>query len=548
MADPVRGAEGETAPIFHDVAVSAGVEFHHDNGMTGELFFPEMTGPGCGFLDYDGDGDLDLYFVQGGPLSPAARQKGALLSDRLFRSLLAESGELRFEDVTDRVGLGATGYGMGVATGDYDGDGWIDLYLTNYGANQLLRNQGGESFRDVTAAAGLAGSNRWSTGATFFDFDRDGDLDLYVVNYVEFSVAENPACYTVASRRDYCGPAVLPASADRLYRNLGDGAFAEMALPGSPADHSGAGLGVISFDSDSDGWIDLYVANDGMANYLWLNQGDGTFRDEALFTGIAVNSQGKPEASMGVEAADIDGDGDEDIFVAHLAEETNTLYLNQGNQLFEDRTVETGLGHPSLAFTAFGTVFLDYDMDGRLDLAVVNGAVRSIEAQLLSGRKLPLAQTNQLFHNTPHGFEETTELAGAAFLVPEVSRGLAVGDVDNDGDPDLLVVNNGGQARLLLNSAGDRQPWLGLRLVNGAGRDQLGAWVGLHRRGQPSLWRRVRTDGSYASARDPRVRFGLAEGADVKGIEVLWPDGRRDGYPAPEVGRYWTISSVREEE
>ena len=539
---------GSGKAVFRDVAASVGIDFTHANGMTGALFFPEMTGQGCALLDYDNDGDLDVYLVQGGPLDPAARASSELLTDLLFRSRLA-GAELTFDDVSTDVGLTATGYGMGVATGDYDDDGWIDIYLTNYGPNQLLRNRGGESFVDVTSAAGVAG-DAWSTGASFVDLDRDGDLDLYVVNYVEFSVAKNPVCYAPSSRRDYCGPSAFTPQADRLYRNRGDGRFDEVAFGGSLAARSGAGLGVVSLDADGDGWLDLYVANDGMSNFLWLNSGDDGFHDEALLSGVAVNRQGSPEASMGVEAADVDNDGDEDLFVAHLEGETNTLYINQGaghgagqgGGLFDDRTLETGLGHPSLPYTGFGAALLDYDLDGWLDLAIANGAVKSIEAQLQSGETLPLRLKNQLFRNTASGYEESTEDAGDGFDTHiEVSRGLAVGDVDNDGDPDLLMVNNAGRARLLLNDAGDGQPWLGLRLLGPSGRDQLGAWVGVHRRSGPSLWRRVRTDGSYASARDPRLRFGLGEDAEVLGVEVVWPDGRRSGFEPPPLDRYTVL-------
>ncbi len=522
--------------------------------MTGELYFPEMTGGGGGFLDYDGDGDLDVYLVQGHLLGHGKTVDDALIPpapgetfrDRLYRNDLVVHPdgrrELRFVDVTEQAELDASGYGMGMATGDYDNDGDMDIYLTNLGPNQLWRNDGDGTFTDVTAAAGVD-DDRWSVAAAFFDIDRDGDQDLYVGNYVDFSLSSHKVCVTESGVPDYCGPLAFQPVADRLLRNDGDGTFtnvtrrAGMGLAGST-------LGAIPSDFNDDGWMDLYVANDQMPNQLWFGLGKGRFEDEALMAGAAVNRHGQAEASMGVDAADFDNDGDEDLFMAHLARETNTLYRNDGTGMFHDASLETGLGAPSWDYTGFGTAFFDYDLDGHLDLVVVNGAVRKREAQVRAGDVYPMKQPNQLYRNLGGGqFEEVTALAGEVFELMEVSRGAAVGDVDNDGAPDVLVINNSGPVRLLRNqTAASDAGWLGLNLVNAQGSPRLGARAAVLRSGKTPLVRRVRSAGSYVSAHSPRVLFGLGIGdgtetpATTVDVEVHWPDAV-DGAPAVELFR-----------
>ncbi len=539
------------ATIFVEDTAS-GLKFDHVNGMTGDYQFPEMAGQGAAFLDYDNDGDLDIYLVQGGNLDPAKSRadflfpvaRGLQLRDRLLRNDLKTVGgktELRFTDVTEASGIEGRGYGMGVATGDFDNDGWTDVYVTNFGDNQLLRNRGDGTFEDVTRKARVR-DEAWSTSASFFDYDRDGWLDLFVARYVEYSVAKNVTCYAKSSRRDYCGPSGFKGLPDLLFRNLGDGTFAEVTSKVGISGAPGPALGVVAADFNGDRWIDLYVTNDGKANRLWLNTQKGTFVDDALLAGAAVNRQGQPEASMGVAAGDFDGDGDEDLFMTHLTAESNTLYVNDGTGLFTDRSVETSLAAASLPFTAFGTSWLDYDGDGLLDLVILNGAVKVLEPRVRAGDTYPLDQANQLFHNLGRSFEDATAKAGPAFERVEVSRGVAVGDVDNDGDPDLLVLNNNGPARLLRNAIGQDQPWLGLRLADKKnGRDLLGARVGLLRSGAPTIWRRAHSDGSYCSAGDPRVLFGLGGGAQISGVQVLWPDGTEETFQAPPVGRYTTL-------
>ncbi len=557
VAGLVLPAQVATAePLFTDVAAETGLDFVHFNGMSGQYYFPEMTGQGGALLDYDNDGDLDVYLVQGAVLGPGKKLTDALFpyrgkgqpSDRLFRNDLTvtSSGEhrLRFTDVTVASGLAklATGYGMGVAAGDYDDDGFIDLYVTNYGSNQLLRNNGDGTFSDATRAAGVDDPS-WSTSASFFDFDRDGRLDLFVTNYVLFDLERNPECFATSSRRDYCGPSAFAGVADRLWRNRGTGsAFEDLSTRGRIDSLKAAGLGVVAADFDGDGWSDLYVANDGEPNHLWLNQRDGSFRDEALLGGVAVNRQGEPEASMGIAAVDFDTDGDEDLFMTHLMGETNTLYVNDGG-LFEDRTLETGLSAASLPFTSFGTVWPDVDNDGWPDLLIVNGAVRLLESLARAGDRYPLDQKNQLFLSQGgRRFEDATARAGEVFDLAEVSRGAAVGDVDNDGDADLMIFNNNGPVRLLRNEVGQNAAWIGLRLTGGpGGRDMHGARVEIVRDGAPSRWGRVSVDGSYCSANDPRVLIGLGKATKVTAVKVHWPDGSQETWPAPTVGQYTTL-------
>ncbi|HSF41460.1 MAG TPA: CRTAC1 family protein [Thermoanaerobaculia bacterium] len=527
-------------PVFVDRAAAWGLDFRYTNGRTGELYFPEIMGGGAALFDYDGDGDLDAFLVQGHPLGKLEVGKGG----RLFRNDLIAGGkrqpEPRFVDVTEAAGIRATGYGMGAAVGDFDNDGRPDLYLTNFGGNQLWKNQGDGTFKDVTRAAS-ADDPRWSVSATFADFDRDGWLDLYVVNYVVFAVERNVRCFAASSRPDYCGPSSFPPVPARLLRNRGDGTFEDVSLRSGIGRKAGPGLGVVAADLDGDGWQDFYVANDGTANFLWLNQKDGTFKEGALLAGVAVNAAGLPEASMGVTAGDLDGDGDDDLFLTHLTGETNTLYVNQGGGLFEDRSAASGLAAPSLPFTAFGTRFLDYDNDGWLDLVTANGAVRILEDKARQGDPFPFAQRGQLFRNLGNGrFTEVGEEAGEPLRKEMVGRGAAFGDVDNDGDVDVLMVDGNGPARLLVNRIGSRKPWIGLRLM-GAKRDLLGARVTVFRKGAPALVRRASTDGSYASANDPRLTIGLGEAPQVERLSIAWPDGSTETFSPPPLNTYTTL-------
>jgi hypothetical protein len=549
---PVEESGSAAGPIFVDAAKSSGLDFVHFNGMTGELFYNEMMGGGVALFDYDNDGDLDVYLTQGhmqvdakpmaDPRDPT--KKSQPLIDRLYRNDLVIGTDgtrtLHFTGVSELSGIRAIGYGMGVATGDYDNDGWVDLYVTNFGSNLLLRNQGDGTFEDVTASSGTDDRN-WTIGATFFDFDRDGWLDLFAGNYLEFSLASHTPCPLPSGALTYCGPGAYTPQPDTLFRNMGNGSFQNVSVSAGIRSEPGAGMGVVATDFNGDGWIDFFVTNDGMPNQLWINQTDGTFANDALFAGVAVNQDGLPEASMGVDAEDFDHDGDQDLFLTHLIRETNTVYANDGGGLFEDISMSSGLGHPSLSRTSFGTSWFDYDNDGWLDLLTVSGAVVALEPQLRAGEKYPLAQANQLFHNLGNGrFEETTSAAGDVFELSEVSRGAAFGDIDNDGDVDVVIGNSNGPVRLLLNQRGQDRAWLGIEVKTG-GRHALGAIVLVSRTDGTVVSRRVHTDGSYASASDPRVLIGLGNAPTIAWIEVRWPDGLREKWTDVKPGRYTVL-------
>ena len=536
-------------PRFIDVARQSGLEFSHFNGMTGELYFVEMMGQGGGVLDYDNDGDQDVYLVQGHLLGdgktladttvPPAMEPPFV--DQLFRNDSVTNSDgtqtVKFTNVTAQAGLNAGGYGMGVATGDFDNDGWMDLYVVNFGANQLWRNNRDGTFSDVTAVSG-AKDDGWSMGASFFDYDRDGLLDLFIINYVDFSMNTHRPCYSAAGGLEYCGPRSRNAVPDRLLRNAGDGTFEDVTASSGIAEHFGRALGVVAADFNGDGWSDIYVANDSDPNLLWMNQTDGTFENEALIAGAAVNAHGAAEAGMGVDAGDFDGDGDEDLFMTHMMGETNTLYVNDGKGWFTDQTMQTGLGQPSWEFTGFGTGWLDYDNDSILDLVVLNGEVRLIPELVRKGDLHPLRQRNQLYRGLGAGsFEEVTEQAGPGFENVEVSRGAVIADLDNDGDIDIVVTNNSEPVRLLINQTQHTHHWLGLRVVTGDGRDALGARIRVtHSSGE--IWRRVRTDGSYLSASDARVLIGLGAHAGDVDVTVHWPTGEAETWPSVKTNQY----------
>ncbi len=523
VADDCTGPQ-----LLFEVAESSGIEFFHDRGATGGKYNPETMGSGVAWLDYDGDGWLDAYLVQSGPFPPD-RSAGA--ANRLFRNL----GDGRFEDVTTRSGSGDTGYGQGVVAADFDGDGFTDLYLANYGGDRLLVNRGDGTFEDRTRDAGL-GADGWSSSAALADVDRDGDLDLYVARYVEHDPAAEPFCANPdTGERWYCDPSVFEGASDLLYRNLGHGKFEDATQASGLGGADGKGMGVLMVDLNGDRWVDIYVANDMTWNFLFVNRGDGTFEDSSLLSGAAVSREGMPEAGMGVAAGDVDGDGDADLAVTNYDVQTNTLYRNDGDFRFEDASAGSGFGVPSFNMVGFGLALADFDRDGHLDAYVANGhTVETPSRANVFYRQPDLL----LLGNGRGGF--TSEPCRLPPEGPTVSRGIATADYDSDGDADMAVQRSGGALALLRNQA-DVGSWLGLQLSGrGANTGGVGARAELVTdRGSQVRW--ALAGDSYQSSSDPRFLFGLAAGTSVKQLLVDWPGGRRQLLPAPELGRYYHL-------
>ncbi len=546
---PGQGTAAATG-WFVDRAEEAGLDFVHFNGMTGRFYSPEMMGPGLGLFDYDNDGDLDVYLVQGVLLGDGTPligpADGQSPGDRLYRNDLVVGPDgartLRFTDVTREAGIVSHGYGMGVAAGDYDNDGHVDLYLTRFGPNQMLRNRGDGTFADVSAETGTD-DPAWGVPAAFFDYDRDGWLDLFVGNYLNYTLATHTQCYDRAGAPDYCVPGTSRPHPDILYRNRGDGSFENATAGGGLVREYGPALGAVTTDVDGDGWLDLFVANDQEPNQLWVNQRDGTFRNMALPWGAALGAGGNAKADMGVGAGDFDNDGDEDLFITELAGQGSTLYVNDGTGLFRERSAALGIRAPSLPYTGFGAGWIDIDNDGWLDIMAFNGSV-VLNFETRGENPFPLDQRNQVFRNLAgERFEDATARAGGVFELSEVSRGAGFGDVDNDGDTDVVVANAAGPVRLLINEIGHRTHWLGLRLVGGnPPRDLSGVWVTVVRQDGSTLRRRARADGSFASANDPRVLFGLGASPGISRVRVTWPSGHTEEWDDLETGRYTTLT------
>ena len=517
--------------LFADVSEERGMTFHHDPVADGKYLLPEITGSGAGFLDFDNDGDLDLYLVQ-----------SSSGGNRLYR----QEADGTFVDVSEEAGVDDAGYGMGVAVGDIDNDGFVDLFVTNDGPDVLYRNQGDGRFENVSEQWGVSGSS-WSASATFCDYDRNGYLDLYVTQYVTYDRAK--ACTHSDGSADYCSPQVFPGTSDKLYRNPAGRGFEDVSSAAGLREVSAPGLGVLCADLNGDSWLDFYVANDGEANQLWQNERDGTFLDEALLVGVALDPAGQPEAGMGITAGDVDADGDLDLFMTHIINQTNTLYINDGELGYIDRTTASGLGAPSLATTGFGTGFFDADHDGDLDLVVANGRVQRHPA--LPGASMTpywnvYAEPNQLFENAGGlRFVDRSEGSGDFGKTVEVSRGLALGDIDSDGDLDLLVMNTAESAKLYRNDIEKSGQWLVVRAFDPARRrDAHGALVTVVASGKRYV--RLASPGySYLSANDPTAHFGLPAGAQIERIELVWPDGSEESYPGGAANRRIVVEKGR---
>ncbi len=507
---------------FTDVTTRTGLNFAYDTGATGKLYFPEIMAAGVALFDYDRDGDLDLYLTNGNHELPMVTP-----SENIRNRLYRQEPDGRFVDVTAVSGLGDGGYGMGVALGDIDNDGDTDVFLSNYGLDRLYRNEGNGTFVDITDRAGVH-IEGWSCSASFLDMDRDGYLDLYVTRYVEFDPGS--PCSDGAGRPSYCGPTGPPPVTDVLLRNNGDGTFADVSAQAGIGATAAAGLGVVCADFDDDGWIDIYVANDGYANFLWLNQKNGTFRDDALILGVALDMNGHAEAGMGVTAADFDNDLDLDLFMTHLRQESNTLYRNLGRSRgFNDAGSESGLAVSSVPYTGFGTAGLDVELDGDLDIVVVNGRV--LRGDPRPGVTLAppwdrYAEPNLFYLNDGSGHFTALETEAAALRDPiEVSRGLAVGDLDGDGDLDIVITNLHSAARIYRNDAPRQGHWLGVRAIDPRlKRDALGATVDLVC-GDLRQRRVISSAFSYLSASEPIAHFGMGPATQIDYVDIRWPDG-----------------------
>jgi hypothetical protein len=536
---------------FTDQARESALDFVHFNGMTGEFRFPEVIPPGVALFDYDGDGDLDVFVTQGAMLGTHAPSEALALppgplTSRLYRNDLVVRADgtrtLRFTDVTAASGIVVHGYAMGAATGDFDNDGCVDLYVTHLERSQLFRNRCDGTFADVSASS-RAGDEGWTVSAAFLDYDRDGWLDLFVGHYVYYSVGtDRPCLHSIGRLVDYCPPSVYRPQPDRLFHNNRDGTFTEVTDAAGIRRAFGPALGVSTADFNGDSWIDIYVANDGAPNQLWINQRNGTFTDTALRAGAALGADGEAKGSMGVDAGDFDGDGDEDLFVTEISREGHDLYVNDGTGVFTERAASAGLRLPSLPYTGFGTAWFDFDNDGWLDVLTVNGAVRHAAEMLVRKERFALRQPKQLFRNLGNGrFADVTGQAGAALKEPDVGRGAAFGDIDNDGDTDVVVATDSGPIRLLINHVGKRNHWVGVRALGRQGRDALGARVAIILKDGSTRWRRARSDGSYASANDPRVLVGLGSAVTIAKVRVEWPGGKVEEWTDVPVDRYTTL-------
>jgi hypothetical protein len=532
-------------PQFVDIARQAGVLFHHTNGASAEKHLVETMGSGGLFFDYDGDGWIDVLVIDGGSIADAAVDRQA--RHRLFHN----RGNGTFEDASDRSGLQHRQYGMGACAGDYDGDGRPDLYVTNYGPNTLYRNRAprpepgrgagasgqAAQFEDVTATARV-GDPRWSTGCAFADLDGDGDLDLWVVNYVDADRAHSPFCGdSRRGMRFYCHPLKYDPLPSTVYRNDGAGVFTDVSAASGVGALRANGLGIVIADYDNDGRPDVFVANDTMPNFLFHNLGGLRFAETALVSGVAVAADGKARAGMGIDAGDYDGDGRLDLVITNLDFEMHTLNRGLARGLFGYATTESGIGFPTLPFVGFGVAFLDFDNDTQLDIAIVNGHILDNAGQFRTGSTY--FQRKLLFRNaTLRRFVEVGRTSGPAFAAEKVGRGLATGDIDNDGDLDLLVTNNGQVAELLRNDGGNRANALLVQLRGAGGNTQaIGARIRVTA-GSRTQIRDVKAGSSYLSQNDLRAHFGLGAAARADRIEVLWPSGRMEavaGVPANQI-------------
>ena len=528
----VAGQAPPRAPVerFIDATKTAGITFVHDQGPTPEKHMVETLGSGVAWIDFDNDGYLDLYFVNGA--------KGS--SNVLYRN----NRNGTFTDVTARAGVAANdvrhGHKTGVAVGDIENDGDLDLYVTAFGPNILYRNNGNGTFTDVSATAGVAGPEEWSTSTGFFDYDHDGFLDLYVANYVNARYDDTPYCgFEREGFRSYCGPSIFDGVPDRLYHNNGDGTFTDVSVKAGIANPAGKGLGVVFCDFDDDTWVDIYVANDLVRNFLYRNNGDGTFRDVTYGAGVGFDANGRPQAGMGTDCGDVNGDHRPDLMVINFSDELNTLYMNQGNGIFEDQTIQAGLGS-SFGPLGFGMRMFDMDNDGDLDLHIVNGHIT--DNVHLYATTSTYEQKDLLYENVGGGkFDDVSASSGPALQALRVGRGQAVADFDNDGDLDIAISSLGRPGVLLVNQGVGAGHWISIRARGRRSNSfGLGARVTVETAAGTQV-REINNVASYESASDTSLHIGLGAATIISRLSIRWPGGATQVLTDVAVDRVLTV-------
>jgi hypothetical protein len=532
FAGPLPDSTYPFEPVPSSVS---GINWTHTSGKSPERYLPETTGAGCAFLDYDDDGWMDIYLVNSGKCD--FYNPNPPLRNALYRN----NRDGTFTDVTEKAGVGAGGYGQGVAVGDYDGDGFPDLYVTQYGRSILYHNNGDGTFTDVTEKADVAAPG-WASSAAWFDYDDDGRLDLFVCQFVEFDKSRNKDCHTgPEGQAGYCIPRVYRPTASWLFHNNGDGTFTDVSKQSGIANSLGKAWGVVAADLNNDGRIDLFVANDTTANFLFMNRGGGRFVEIGTPAGVAYSAEGRPRSGMGVDCADFDEDGWMDLFVANIDHEMYSIYRNNRDETFDDLAMPTGIGAATRMMSGWGLKFLDYDNDGNLDLFLANGNPDDLIESVHPGvtyREPPI-----LLHNTGRGFQNVSQQSGPLFSTPISARGLAIGDFDNDGAVDVLIAINNGAPLLLRNNAGKQNHWLGVRLVGKKSNpDAVGARV-TYQSGDLKRGRMKVGGGSYLSAHDPRIVLGLGQRKKIDWLEVKWPlpSGLTERFTDLPLDRYITI-------
>jgi enediyne biosynthesis protein E4 len=534
---PRSWGRAQSAPVwFEEIPPSvSGICWVHSNGRSPMAHLPETVGPGCAFVDYDNDGWMDVYLVNSGPCD--FYQPKQPLGNALYRN----NRDGTFTDVTAKAGVAGNAYGMGVAVGDYNGDGFADLYVTQYPRSILYRNNGDGTFTDVTEKAGVAAAG-WATSALWFDYDNDGRLDLFVCQFVDYSKEKLKFCGDLLSgERRYCIPSIYDPMPCWLFRNNGDGTFTDVSKESGITQSLGKAWGAVAADINNDGRMDLYVTNDTVPNFLFANRGKGKFEEIGMLAGVGVSSFGKPRSGMGVDAADYDQDGWIDLFEANVDQEMFSLYHNDKNELFSDAALPNGIGSATRLLSGWGLKFFDYDNDGDLDLLLCNGHPDDKVDQRVEGVKF--LEPMLLFHNNGKSFGNVSAKGGPIFSRPLAGRGLAVGDFDNDGSVDVLIAQNNSAPILLRNNSARQNHWLGVRLVGKKSNiDAIGARITY----QSGDWKRQQHKvggGSYLSSHDPRVVLGLGQRAKLDWLEVQWPQpsGKTERITNLPVDRYITI-------